>query len=97
LHFAAVGSRPSCSHARLARSTALSAPLAAAWGIAAIGFILLLVLGFHPNALGGLYERLFLGGELLWLAIAMGWLLRLRARSRSGRLSERGAFDLNTL
>ncbi|HEY8324939.1 MAG TPA: DUF998 domain-containing protein [Ktedonobacterales bacterium] len=63
----------------LARSTALAAMLSAAWGIAAAGFILLIVLGLHPNALGGLYERLFLGGELLWLAVAMGWLLRLRA------------------
>jgi len=53
--------------------------LAVVWALALIGFLLLLLLGFHPRGLGGLYERIFLGAELLWLAVAMGWLLRLRS------------------
>jgi len=65
--------------ARFSRSRPLAVTLAVVWALALIGFLLLLLLGFHPRGLGGLYERNFLGAELLWLAVAMGWLLRLRS------------------
>lgn len=64
--------------ARLSRSRLLAVALAVVWALALIGFLLLLFFGFHPRGLGGLYERIFLGAELLWLAVAMGWALRLR-------------------
>lgn len=63
--------------ARWSGSRRLVVALAASWLIALIGVILLGRFGFRPLGSGGLYERLFLGGELLWLAIAMGWILRL--------------------
>jgi hypothetical membrane protein len=40
-----------------------------AWG-ALVPFLLLGRAGFHPHSLGGLYEKLFIGMELLWLALA---------------------------
>jgi hypothetical protein len=64
--------------ARLSRSRWLAVALAVVWALALIGLLLLLLFGFHPRGLGGLYERIFLGAELLWLAVAMGWALRLR-------------------
>lgn len=64
--------------ARVSRSRPLAVTLAALWLLALLGFLLLLLFGFHPRGLGGLYERIFLGAELLWLAVAMGWVLRLR-------------------
>lgn len=64
--------------ARVSRSRPLAVTLAALWLLALLGLLLLLFFGFPPRGLGGLYERIFLGAELLWLAVAMGWVLRLR-------------------
>ena len=38
------------------------------WG-ALVPLLLLGRAGFHPHSLGGLYEKIFLGMELLWLAL----------------------------
>ena len=38
------------------------------WG-ALVPLLLLGRVGFHPHSLGGLYEKIFLGMELLWLAL----------------------------
>ncbi len=38
------------------------------WG-ALVPLLLLGRVGFHPHTLGGLYEKIFLGMELLWLAL----------------------------
>jgi hypothetical membrane protein len=46
-------------------------------GIAAAGVVALLLLGVankHHHAPGGLYERIFLGLELLWMAVAAGYI-----------------------
>jgi hypothetical protein len=46
-------------------------------GIAVAGVIALLLLGAatkHHHAPGGLYERIFLGLELLWMAVAAGYI-----------------------
>lgn len=40
------------------------------WVIAAVGLVLLVRHGFAPGSLDGLYERIFLGFELLWIALA---------------------------
>ena len=64
--------------ARFSRSRPLAVTLDVVWLLALLGFLLLLFFGFPPRGLGGLYERIFLGAELLWLAVAMGWALRLR-------------------
>ena len=57
--------------ARLWRSQPVAWALIAAWVIAAVGFVLLFLLGFKHGGLDGLYERVFLGFELLWIALAM--------------------------
>ncbi len=56
---------------RLWRSSAIGAALVVIWLMAALGLFLLIGVGFHPGSLAGLYERIFLGGELLWIAVAM--------------------------
>jgi hypothetical protein len=38
------------------------------WG-ALVPFLLLGRVGFSPHSLGGLYEKIFIGMELLWLAL----------------------------
>jgi hypothetical protein len=43
--------------------------------ITAVGLLLLLKVGFTPGKPAGLYERLFPGFELLWIALAMGNLI----------------------
>ena len=53
------------------RGLFIVAALAASWLIAAAGLFLLFRAGFTLHALAGLYERLFLGFELLWIALAM--------------------------
>ncbi|HWD09258.1 MAG TPA: DUF998 domain-containing protein [Actinomycetota bacterium] len=40
------------------------------WVIAALGLLALGRAGFHPASLGGLFERVFIGAEILWLALA---------------------------
>ncbi|MGH2718067.1 MAG: DUF998 domain-containing protein [Actinomycetota bacterium] len=40
------------------------------WALAALGFVALGSAGLHPHSLGGLYERVFIGAEILWLALA---------------------------
>lgn len=40
------------------------------WVVAALGFLALGRAGFHPHSLGGLYERVFIGAEIAWLALA---------------------------
>jgi hypothetical protein len=47
------------------------------WLVAALGLALLIAVGFHPGALDGLYERIFLGFELLWIAVVMARLYTL--------------------
>jgi hypothetical membrane protein len=56
--------------------------------IAAAGVVALLLLGAgkHHHAPGGLYERIFLGLELLWMAVA-AW--RIAAERRSSPLAGR--------
>ena len=54
--------------------------LTAIWLVAALSLLLLVFGGFKPESLGGLYERLFLGFELLWIATVM-WRLRSRFRA----------------
>lgn len=44
------------------------------WVIAAVGQVLLIRRGFAPGSLAGLYERIFLGFELLWIALTMAQL-----------------------
>ena len=41
------------------------------WG-ALVPILLLGRVGFHPGSLGGLYEKIFIGMELLWLALVAG-------------------------
>jgi hypothetical protein len=44
---------------------------------AVAGVVALLLLGLankHHHAPGGLYERIFLGLELLWMAVAAGYI-----------------------
>jgi len=62
--------------ARHWRNQAIVAALAAIWLVAALGLFLLIRSGFRPGSLAGLYERIFLGGELLWIAAAMWGVLR---------------------
>ncbi len=50
----------------------------------AAAFLLLGTASGHPHAPGGLYERIFLGIELLWIALAAGWAGAKRL-GRSGR------------
>lgn len=57
--------------ARHWRGLFIVAALAVSWLIAAVGLFLLLRSGFTLHSLAGLYERLFLGFELLWIALAM--------------------------
>lgn len=57
--------------ARLWRTRATDAALVVIWLVAALGLFLLGRAGFRPGALDGLYERIFLGGELLWMGVAM--------------------------
>jgi hypothetical protein len=51
--------------------------LLAIWVIATLGLALLTLTGLRAGAPGGLYERVFLGFELLWIAVVM-WLLYMR-------------------
>ena len=44
------------------------------WILAAAGQFLLVRHGFAPGSLDGLYERIFLGFELLWIALVMAQL-----------------------
>lgn len=44
------------------------------WVIAAVGQVLLIRRGFAPGSLAGLYERIFLGFELFWIALTMAQL-----------------------
>jgi hypothetical protein len=44
------------------------------WVMAAVGLFLLVRAGITPSSLDGLYERIFLGFELLWIALAMAHL-----------------------
>ncbi|MGA9115002.1 MAG: DUF998 domain-containing protein [Candidatus Dormiibacterota bacterium] len=58
-------------------------PMAAlAWG-ALVPLLLLGRVGFRPHSLGGLYEKIFLGMELLWLALVAA-----RVAQGSGDASE---------
>src|SRR5579872_3629583 len=57
----------------------IAATLGVFWVIAALGLVLLTLVGFRPGRLDGLYERIFLGFELLWLTVAMSYLYRLNA------------------
>jgi hypothetical protein len=65
-----VGSRELRAQPRWRR---VAIPMAVlSWG-ALVPLLLLGRVGFHPHSLGGLYEKIFLGMELLWLAlVAMG-------------------------
>jgi hypothetical membrane protein len=65
-----VGSRELRAQPRRRR---VAIPMAVlSWG-ALVPLLLLGRVGFHPHSLGGLYEKIFLGMELLWLAlVAMG-------------------------
>ena len=51
--------------------------LAVFWAGALLGFLALGAAGFHPHSLGGLYERIFIGAEILWLIIASAGTFRL--------------------
>ena len=61
----------------------------------AAAFLLLGAAFGHKHAPGGLYERIFLGLELLWIALAAGFILRMRPPARdvasgaTGQLAER--------
>jgi len=55
---------------------------ALAWG-ALVPLLLLGRVGFRPHSLGGLYEKIFLGMELLWLALVAA-----RVAQGSGDASE---------
>ncbi len=48
----------------------------------AAAFLLLGSATGHKHAPGGLYERIFLGIELLWIALAAAWIARTRPTSR---------------
>jgi hypothetical membrane protein len=50
--------------------------LVLAWG-ALVPILLLGHAHLRTNSLGGLYEKLFLGAELLWLLVASAWIVRL--------------------
>lgn len=39
------------------------------WVLAAVGLVLLAATGFRPNTLDGLWERVFLAAELLWMTV----------------------------
>jgi hypothetical membrane protein len=47
----------------------------------AAGFLLLGAAAGHKHAPGGLYERIFLGLELLWIALAAGYIAAKRPRA----------------
>jgi len=51
------------------------------WG-AIVPLLLLGRVGFHPHSLGGLYEKIFIGMELLWLALAAGCIAQGSAETR---------------
>jgi len=54
----------------------------------AAAFLLLGTAAGHKHAPGGLYERIFLGLELLWIAMAAGWIAIGRSyASRSGSVT----------
>jgi len=61
--------------ARLWRPQPIAFALIVVWVVAALGFVLLFLLGFKHGGLDGLYERIFLGFELLWIALVMWRLL----------------------
>jgi heme A synthase len=46
------------------------------WIAAAVGLGSLTVVGFKPRSLGGLFERVFIGAEILWIVVAMAFLTR---------------------
>jgi hypothetical membrane protein len=47
----------------------------------AAAFLLLGTATGHLHAPGGLYERIFLGAQLLWIAMAAGWIAAKRVRA----------------
>lgn len=55
----------------LRRAGRVSVMVVAVWVIAALAFLALGRSGFHPHSLGGLEERIFIGAELLWIALVM--------------------------
>ena len=55
----------------LRRAGPVSVMVVAVWVIAALVFLALGRSGFHPHSLGGLEERIFIGAELLWIALVM--------------------------
>lgn len=65
--------------ARLWHKLSIGVALIGIWLIAALGLGLFLNVGFKPGTLDGLYERLFLGFELLWLVVVMGYLYSLNS------------------
>lgn len=46
------------------------------WIAAAVGLGSLTVVGFKPRSLGGLFERVFIGAEILWIVVATAFLTR---------------------
>lgn len=64
--------------ARLWHRLLIVAALGVSWLVAAVGLFLLTRRGFALGSPAGLYERIFLGFELLWLTLAMINLLRER-------------------
>lgn len=58
--------------------------LALIWLAAFVGLIALNAVGFKPHSLGGLFERMFIGSEILWIMVTMVFLGR-RATHPAGR------------
>lgn len=62
----------------------------------AAAFLLLGSAAHHRHAPGGLYERIFLGLELLWIAVAAGWIaVRGPAAAGSARLVQGSSGDVS--
>jgi Protein of unknown function (DUF998) len=50
--------------------------LAIIWLVAAVGLAVLTRVGFKPHSLGGLFERIFIGAEILWIMVTTALLSR---------------------
>jgi hypothetical protein len=50
--------------------------LALIWIAAVVGLGSLTMVGFKPRSLGGLFERVFIGAEILWIIVATAFLTR---------------------
>lgn len=61
---------------RHARVRAPVPALAVIWIAAAVGLVTLTVVGFKPRSLGGLFERVFIGAEILWIMVTTAFLSR---------------------